>query len=428
MIYAGFQHLGLTQILSGVFVIVVTLIFVLTVGCMNRRIFVPLLFAFCLKLMLLIVNYFVFTLPDSGKGSDVGGFLSFSTRSALNGFSSIIGNYPGFSSSEFHAWLVSWWYLLFGDSAFLFGSLALLSATISVFLFWQLYSIIWGRNANTASLWLVAIMPSISLYSVIPRYEAFIWPFILIGIIGVCKWSNQKNLKNVFITTFGFVVAGMFHSPFYLALVVFIGIIAAQQLRKFFIGIKIKKFYVSGFLFSIVFALFFVWFVFGSLHIPKIGTFDSIINNNVEGKYISATAFRGGASYPAWTNISAFSDYFWKPIIRGFYFMFSPFPWDIRSVSHVIGFLDALIYVYVCYVIWSNRTKLISISCFPYVLILLFTLAIIYGMGVGNFGTGIRHRTKFFFIIIALLPPYCFQKIRLRPKSQAHRIYMTASV
>ena len=48
--------------------------------------------------------------------------------------------------------------------------------------------------------------------------------------------------------------------------------------------------------------------------------------------------------------------------------------------------------------IWSNSVTRI------FVLILVAYL-IVYGIGVGNFGTGIRHRSKFIVIFVILAAP-----------------------
>ena len=39
-------------------------------------------------------------------------------------------------------------------------------------------------------------------------------------------------------------------------------------------------------------------------------------------------------------------------------------------------------------------------------LIILLSYLIVFGVGVGNFGTGIRHRSKFVIIFILLAAPF----------------------
>ena len=53
------------------------------------------------------------------------------------------------------------------------------------------------------------------------------------------------------------------------------------------------------------------------------------------------------------------------------------------------------------------------------ILILLLAYLVVYGIGVGNFGTGIRHRSKFAIIFIILAAPL-LPKIILNIKNKLH--------
>lgn len=420
MVYSRFEGLGIQEVLAGSLPLLLSFVFILYVSRKEPRLARYFFIAYGVRFFLLIVNFFFFTLPDSGEGSDVGAFLNFSRLASSDGFSSLIDFFTGVSSSFFHAWIVAFFYAVFGESAFLFGSLSFFFSIVSIYCFWLLYSDIWKDKASLNTVLVAAFFPSVVLYSVIPRYEAFMWTFVLIGFLGVYRWSNYNSLNNFLLTSFGFLLAGMFHSPFYLAYAVFIGIIAVQQLRKFFIGIQRNKIFVSGFMFAAVFFAVAGWFVFGGLHIPKVGTFESLMlaENSSEGAKVFSSSVRGDASYPDWTVPGSAADYLWKPVVRGVYFLFSPFPWDVRAAIHLIGLLDALVFMFLVYKIWCNRKFLLSNKGARNIIIIIALLAIIYGLGVGNFGTGIRHRTKFAFILLALAGPLFVKRSYLSNKKE----------
>ena len=77
----------------------------------------------------------------------------------------------------------------------------------------------------------------------------------------------------------------------------------------------------------------------------------------------------------------------------------------MQEPKHIFGLFDGMLYILFIfyliknwYFIWRN----------PFTRILLIILAsyiIIYGIGVGNFGTAIRHRSKFIVILIILGAP-----------------------
>ena len=88
------------------------------------------------------------------------------------------------------------------------------------------------------------------------------------------------------------------------------------------------------------------------------------------------------------------------------YFLFSPFLWDINKASHLFGLLDGLIYLILFFIIFKNINSIWYIKILKIILIILFAYLIFFGISSGNFGTGLRHRTKFFIILILIVAPW----------------------
>jgi hypothetical protein len=100
---------------------------------------------------------------------------------------------------------------------------------------------------------------------------------------------------------------------------------------------------------------------------------------------------------------------------RLIYFLFSPFLWDIKAINHLLGFVDASLVLYLFYyiirgIVVEKQNKYVTILC-----IILLPLLITYSWGVGNFGTALRHRTKFIPVFIAISTIYV-PKITLTKK------------
>jgi hypothetical protein len=87
------------------------------------------------------------------------------------------------------------------------------------------------------------------------------------------------------------------------------------------------------------------------------------------------------------------------------YFLYSPFPWDIKQIKHLVGLLDSLFYIYLSICIFTNLKYLLKNPQTNFLIILLLIYIFIYSFGVGNFGTGIRHRLKIIGILIAIAAP-----------------------
>ena len=91
------------------------------------------------------------------------------------------------------------------------------------------------------------------------------------------------------------------------------------------------------------------------------------------------------------------------------YLVFSPFPWDISEIRHIIGMLDGVLYMYLSFLILCNLKVILNDPVLRIFLLLFLAYIFVFGIGVGNFGTGIRHRSKFVVIMILLAGPYLKQ-------------------
>ena len=67
--------------------------------------------------------------------------------------------------------------------------------------------------------------------------------------------------------------------------------------------------------------------------------------------------------------------------------------------------IDAFLYMYLVFLIFQNRKIIWKDPALRVLLIILLSYLIVFGVGVGNFGTGIRHRSKFVIMFILLAAP-----------------------
>ena len=122
---------------------------------------------------------------------------------------------------------------------------------------------------------------------------------------------------------------------------------------------------------------------------------------------------KGEATYPDWTKINSPVEVVYKVPVRAVYFLFSPFPWDIKKSSHIIGAIDGLAYLILVYFIFCNRKFIWNDPALRIILLILFCYLMIWGVGISNFGAASRHRSKFVIELIILAAPF-IPKIPLR--------------
>ncbi len=121
--------------------------------------------------------------------------------------------------------------------------------------------------------------------------------------------------------------------------------------------------------------------------------------------YKANIGIKGLASYPSWLIMNNENELLIKIIFRIIYFLYSPFIWDIKSSFHLFGLLDGILYLILSIYLIKNWRLIWENPIARFFILLIFFYLIIYALGVGNFGTGIRHRSKLVVLLIVLAAP-----------------------
>ena len=157
-----------------------------------------------------------------------------------------------------------------------------------------------------------------------------------------------------------------------------------------------------------------IFYFLGFINIPKVPIFDfkqnlfEIINRS----QFTAT---GDASYPEWSKYKDNMDILYKTPVRMLLFYVSPLPWDIKKLSHIIIMFDGFFYFFLIYLLIKNFKYIWSNYTLRILLIILLFYSLIFALGIGNFGTGFRHRAKFLTLLILIVAAY-LPKISLSRK------------
>ena len=283
-------------------------------------------------------------------------------------------------------------------------SISVALGTLSVYMVYSLSLKIWNHRSAIKAAWLTALFPSLILYSSITLREAYIVFFLIFSLTGIVKFIKEKSLVSLLQVIVGFYILSLFHGPAALGGLIFLFYLMLASIKKQLIKLKYFKINISSLLFIIILALPFIAYFNGNFKIPYLGGYNELIDSD---RFLlkANIGFKDVASYPSWLVINNNYEIFTKGIIKFFYFLYSPFIWDIKTTKHIIGLFDGLLYfVLTIYVfknwhdIWTNPITRIFILIF-------ISYFIVYGFGLGNFGTVIRHRSKFVIILIILAAP-----------------------
>lgn len=212
--------------------------------------------------------------------------------------------------------------------------------------------------------------------------------------------------------------AGVFHGALALGVVGLIAFALFGFLRR-----RRRSLYVSLSLLSrsAVLMLASIIFIIGSsalgVSLNKIGELQEMLSGDTVSEAvvyrIETRVSSGGSSYPdALRGLDPFSN---PHVIPGriLYFLFSPFPWDIHSASHMLGFFATFMFLYMFFSIAKSTTRILADPRLLLIAIIMVIVIISFGISIDNIGTSIRHRTKFFYPLLVLCMARVLSRYRI---------------
>jgi hypothetical protein len=401
--------------LLGFNAIIMATLFVFILAKKVPAISVLLIVALLIRIFWSLFNYYIGGLPDSGNDAAYFELLAwtwsqgdFSTVFSRMNLASYIDPNLDFAYEIKHAYVLSWvlslLYNLTDRSLLMLQTVSVMFGMGSIYLGWKLSAEIWSEEAAVKSAWVMALFPSWVLYSVLTMREVYVYFFMLYGLIGVVKWVKFNKLRYLVRAIVGFFVATLFHGAMFLGLAVFFVFVFYRNIIALFRSQKNYKQWVIPLIILIGFIVGVVVFFQAEINIPYINHLD---DKSLQ-KILNRTSFTsyGGSEFPSWIIPHDLWELVWKTPIRVLYFLFSPFPWDISKPSHIIGFIDAVIYFILFSILWKNREFLFKNQSAKILATMLALYILAFSMGIGNSGTALRHRAKMFPIIVVLAAPF----------------------
>ena len=385
--------------INGLSSLIIVTIFIYFLAKRNPSLATILYVALIFRVFVILLSESLIVLPDSV--GDAGRFELRAYELSKLSISNLLINYPGFDRF-FISWFIAIFYSLFGNSELMAKALCFFFGMYSIYLGYIVSKKIWGPNISKKVGWILALFPTLILYSCIILREAYIYFFLLVALNGIVDWIRLKNFRSFTKLFLGFIIAAHFHGAMVIGLITFFLVIFFQNLRKLFIYITRLNINIKTLSFFIILLSLSIIVYIKEIKVPKIGSltnFDEKIDliltqiNNVD---------KGTAKYPKWAVPENRNELYYKNYIRIIYFIGAQYPWDINKLDHVIGFLDGIFYLALTFLIIRNRKVILSDPTLKVILLILISYLVVYSIGVGNFGTGIRHRSKFVFMFILL--------------------------
>jgi 4-amino-4-deoxy-L-arabinose transferase-like glycosyltransferase len=378
-------------------IIIAVAVFTTFLAHRRPRLAVLLAVAFAARGSATLFHYYLAPLPDGT--SDAATFESLAWEWGQEGFQVALGHYTGIDA-YFYSWLMAIVYSVTGRSLLLLQSLSMLAGVVGVFVTWRLAREVWDDQVAQRAAWVAAVFPMVVMYSALPMREAYALLFFAAGMLGVVRWGRVRRLGPAVGAFAGFGAATFFHGGLFIAVLAFMAVIGAREGKSFLAGLTRGQLRVMA-AFGIAGTISLIGVYVGSgVSVHKLGTAQALVSP-VQWMHYFETRVHGTASYPEWVQPQTAVDLIWAIPLRAVYLMFSPFPWDLRSPTHLVALVDGMMYAALVFLVWRCRRSIRGDSGLRAAVIVLVAVIFAFGVGTGNFGTALRHRAKLAAVLIA---------------------------
>jgi len=243
-----------------------------------------------------------------------------------------------------------------------------------------------------------ALLPNTLIMSAIFLRESIIAFLIAVSAYFFIRWFRGGSFLNILLVMLAVLAASSFHAGVISvgAGYMVVAVLYRRENRKFGFGWQ-SLFYLA--LFAVI--TFFVLAEYPDVFLGKFEAFDS------EEDLLTATNRRaGGSQYLSGLTVNSYGDMALFGPLRAIYFLGSPMPWDARGVVDLFTFLtDSLFYLASPVLFLAIRKRLSKEERLlgHALLIIIFVASMVFGAGVSNAGTAVRHRFKLVSLLMVLL-------------------------
>ena len=139
-----------------------------------------------------------------------------------------------------------------------------------IFLSWSLAKKIYNESIAKNIGWIVALFPTLILYSALTMREVYISFFLLVAIYGIIGWVRTESFTSIILAMFGFICMGLFHGSMLVGGIFFLIIVLFLSFKKFLKLLRSLKVDQRSLIIIIASVIILSFFFTNKINIPKI--------------------------------------------------------------------------------------------------------------------------------------------------------------
>lgn len=248
------------------------------------------------------------------------------------------------------------------------------------------------------SLILMTFLPHALIFSSILLREALVAFLVTFSFYFFTKWFKLNKIVYFLWAIIILLAAASFHSGV-------LGVIVGYIFMLTFYNYNQKKLIASlksVVVFSIFITLMLLMNFIPLENVPFFDKFTQYAESTEDIYNIASGNESGGSSYLTGLTINSTIELILYAPIKMIYFITSPLPWDWRGALDIVSFLfDGILYLFL--ILYPLLTYRKFVKADPLTLGLFITLVstiLIFGVGIDNSGTALRHRYKIFYLSV----------------------------
>lgn len=255
------------------------------------------------------------------------------------------------------------------------------------------------------TIFVASFLPNLMMITTFFLQESVISFFMISSLYMFTRWWFGKGIVNIVFAILLSIAGAMLHmGGFAIGIGILVMLFLVNNKKRIIIVTPVRLFMVVAMAFGALLAIS----TLGEDLLGKLGgelSAEAILDKS------SDREIGGGAYVIGIQGLPPAVDIVVNTPIRMFYFIFSPLPWMWRGLGDILAFFGSTIfYIYVVYITFkalkNKPNKVLTddniVSYLITITVIILVASIMFGWGVSNAGSVLRHREKFTYICVVM--------------------------
>jgi hypothetical protein len=378
----------------------------------DLKVLVASLFALLIHHFVSILNIYYATVY--GAEVDAAGFhekAQIIARSLQPNWLTEFGDFePG---TKLYTQALAFCYTVLGDSLLTGQGLSIIAYAISCGVLIKLANHLGIVRWRVHLVALYGLLPPAVFFGSVTLREPYQMLFFLLAIYWAMEFKSRPSFKGMMLLTGSSVLLGLLHNGLVIYAIFLVGFSSYWGLASVGRGWNWKKLILQVISLFIVAGIFAAWSTIAS---DLGGPSHAIVAGegmNYAGKYRQGADTEARAAYNVDLNFSSPLSLVSALPLAFIYYLFAPFPWQVRNALDVYAAIESLLRLLLIYhalVAWWRATGMRR-SQYGYLLVVFFSLEFLWALGTANWGTAIRHHLVAYGVLLVMGGPGLCQNL-----------------